>query len=388
MAVAAIARLSLLATAAFFPSGCRALPATINGRRILVNGVPLHMKGVNWNPVPPGAVHPQGVAYRQYVDTDARLMAEAGVNVIRTYEALTDTGVLDILWAHNIQVLNTVYAGGNAPLTVIQGKVSSVMHHPAILMWVAGNEWNYNFCYNSFTLNNCQGHLADVARSIKATDSQHPVATVYGEVPRPEVVSQMSDIDVWGINYYDGISFGDVFQRWAAVSSKPMFIGEYGADAYNSLINRVDENSQSEATRALTRELVDHSAVFNGGTCVGGLIFEFADEWWKDMEGSPSVQEVGGVAPGGGPYPDRVFNEEWWGLVDINRKPRQAYYAFADVAVPQPQLTANVLAAGGNATEGMRKSCTAGGCTFVRRPLVESGCPKQDKSGFQVMGHA
>merc|ERR1711879_381542 len=83
----------------------------------------------------------------------------------------------------------------------------------------------------------------------------------------------------------------------------------------------------------LTEEIVQNS-VLTGGVCLGGLIFELADEWWKDGEGDHTQQDVGGVAPGAGPYPDSVFNEEWWGLVKIDRTPRKAFNAFRDVAMP------------------------------------------------------
>src|SRR5690606_19203892 len=104
---------------------------------------------------------------------------------------------------------------------------------------------------------------------------------------------------------------------YAALSNRPMFLGEYGADAYNALIDAVDLTSQAEATRALTLQLIDNYVTDSEGVTAGGFVFEFADEWWKDGTGSPAVQDVGGIAPGGGPHPDQTFNEEYWGLVDI-----------------------------------------------------------------------
>lgn len=307
---------------------------TVSGRRILVDGVPLYLKGVNWNPVARGGVHPMNLDFAGYAARDIPLMKSAGVNAVRTYEPLTDRGVLDQLWASGMYVVNTAYASGGATVASAGWVVDQVKDHPSILMWAIGNEWNYNNLYvSSMTYDSSKQRIREVARLIKQRDPAHPVSTIYGEVPSAETLGFLSDVDVWGINTYRGLSFGDLFSAWKGHSGKPMYLGEYGADAWNTNVNREDQQAQAEATTALMQE-INGEATLRGGVCVGGFIFEFADEWWKDGRGSSSSHDTGGVAPGGGPHPDGTFNEEWWGLVDIDRKPRQAYNAFAAVQKP------------------------------------------------------
>jgi hypothetical protein len=117
-----------------------------------------------------------------------------------------------------------------------------------------------------------------------------------------------------------------------------MFLSEYGADAYNATIDDYDPESQAMATRALTQEIADHSVALSPeGVTIGGTLFEWSDEWWKDTAGTNDVQDVGGIAPGGGPYPDQTFNEEWWGLVSVERVPRAAYDALGEVFAGLPR---------------------------------------------------
>jgi len=304
----------------------------VDGRGLYVDGRPFHVRGVNWNPVPRGATHPSGLDYAGFAERDVPLMSAAGINAVRTYEPLLDTDVLDRLHAAGIYVLDTVYPYGGDEPSVVVDRVNAVKGHPAILMWVVGNEWNYNGLYVDLPLAEARARLNEAAALIKQNDDAHPVSTIYGELGQiEESLSGMPDIDVWGINAYRGISFGDLFDAWAERSDKPMYIGEYGADAFNANEGAYDPESQAEATVALTREILEHSQALAQGVCIGGLVFEFADEWWKVSGGDASVQENGGIAPGGGPYPDSTFNEEWWGIVDIDRTPRPAYDGLADL---------------------------------------------------------
>ena len=59
---------------------------------------------------------------------------------------------------------------------------------------------------------------------------------------------------------------------------------------------------------------------------LGVTFMSWQDEWWK----------AGGILshdPGGwytNNCPDGYASEEWWGIVDINRIPRQAYQLFKE----------------------------------------------------------
>ncbi|MGK3967092.1 hypothetical protein WMF38_23325 [Sorangium sp. So ce118] len=94
----------------------------------------------------------------------------------------------------------------------------------------------------------------------------------------------------------------------------------------------MDTERQAEAVRTLTQLIWDKGSAHTvDGTCAGGTVFEWADAWWKDAEGSASAHDVVGIAPGGGPHPDQTFNEAWWGSVDIGRTPRPAYDELARI---------------------------------------------------------
>lgn len=303
----------------------------VDGRRLLVAGEPFHIQGVGYNPVGIGGSHPGDLDYAGFAAIDIPLMAAAGINVVRTYEPLLDRGVLDQLAAAGIYVIESVYPFGGAPVADVIERVRAVKDHPAVLMWAVGNEWNYNGLYVGLSHDDSLARLNEAIALIKAEDSSHPVATIYGELPSAETLQAMPGVDLWGINAYRGLSFGALFSDWALLSDKPMFLGEYGADAYNATLGAYDPESQALAVGALTRELLDRStALSSEGVTLGGAVFEWADEWWKDTEGALDAQDIGGVAPGGGPYPDQTFNEEWWGIVDIRREPRPAYAALRE----------------------------------------------------------
>ena len=106
----------------------------MDGPRVLVGGRALHIRGVGWNPVPKGKTHPAGLDFAGFADRDIPLMEQAGINVVRTYEPLTNVSVLDKLHAAGIYVLDSVYPyGGDAASVVVPTSAADrtlVVHEP------------------------------------------------------------------------------------------------------------------------------------------------------------------------------------------------------------------------------------------------------------------
>jgi hypothetical protein len=312
----------------------REVAVTTLKAKVMVGNTPIHMKGVAWSPVPKGQAPGSGGSdFAGYVEQDALLMANAGINVVRTYGPILDKSVLDKLWSHGIYVLMTVYYGyADTPDTAV-ANVCAVKSHPAILGWVVGNEWNYANLNKDISFDQAVNEVKAVVSAIKLNDTTRPVSTIYGGLPPAGVLQKLSNVDVWGSNHYPGLSFGNFFKDWKALSDKPMYFGEYGADAYDGTVGAVDEDTQADIVSGLTQEIHDNASVNGSGVCAGGMVFEFNDEWWKKNGGGWSEHDTDASWQNGA-YPDPNMNEEWWGLVDIDRNPRKAYEAYKELVAP------------------------------------------------------
>lgn len=105
--------------------------------------------------------------------------------------------------------------------------------------------------------------------------------------------------------------------------------------AWNSNISGEDDAAQALGDRSLAMMIMKNLSAMNpDNILVGGCIFEWCDEWWK--QGFPSTHDTTGVIISGGmgPYPARCFNDEWFGILDIDHNPRAAYSAIQSVFNP------------------------------------------------------
>jgi hypothetical protein len=312
----------------------RAEPVTVDGYNIVVGGVKTYMKGVAWSPTPKGA-GPGASDYATFVAQDAGLMQAAGINVVRTYGPIIDTVILDTLYDHGIHVLMTIYYGYSETPASAVDTLCQVKSHPAIIGWAVGNEWNYNNLGlgGEISFEESVQRVKDTVDALKLNDTTRPVSTVYGGVPSGEVYDWLANVDFWGLNIYSGESFGGLFSEWSELSDKPMYFGEYGADAYDGTAGAEDQATQATILQAQTQEAYDSASV-TGGVCAGGMVFEWNDEWWKSDDGGWDEHDTTASWQNGA-YPDPTIQEEWWGLVDIDRNVRQAYTAYAGMPAPE-----------------------------------------------------
>jgi len=299
--------------------------------------------------------------------TDIPLLAGMNANTVRI---LIDPGVDATLGSAGLQILDDLYARGIMVVMTVDDAVNNTSrisaavnfykNHPAVLMWLLGNEWNINRYYGAASsVANAAQRTETAAALIKSLDSNHPVATSYGDididgdglrlVDTQHYVNDVApSVDIWALNIYRGSSFGTLFGQWASISTKPMFVGEFGTDSFFSSCARsnppdgaADERAQKAWDLSLWNEIVGNlSAVDPGQVALGGTVFELSDEWWK-VQPSGSQQTSGFLLVGG--HPDDFANEEYFGLTDIDRNPREVYHvlrrAFLAGAQTPPSLT-------------------------------------------------
>ncbi|MBI5102040.1 MAG: Ig-like domain-containing protein [Nitrospirae bacterium] len=323
------------------------------GRQLLLNGLPFTIRGVNYSPVPIGespSDPPYGdyftAGYEGIYNRDLPLLRGLGANTVllRTWDNTAD---------HH-DFMDKIYNGGVNPVYLIptywlsagrdiedlterglikedfRQMVAAHKNHPAVLMWVIGEDLNAPWMYGS----NLSGimTLLDEMAAVAHTEegsARHPVAAALADSSLITSISAHDplapNLDVWGVSVFRGKTFGTLFDDYRGVSGKPMVILQYGIDAYDNRIQDEYEQSgiarQADYARRLWSEIAYDISNPAGAVSIGGTIRSFTDEWWRGMmfEGpgcadmDPGHQGACGFSATGDP--DLYTNEEWWGLL-------------------------------------------------------------------------
>jgi len=297
---------------------------SVSNRKLLVNNEQFVIKGICYHPVPKGSNQ------RDFstLDQDLALMLEAGINTIRVYAPIADKSVLDKIDEAGIKIIIGFGYNQNGNFDILSGSfleyVKKFKNHNAILLWELGNEYNYHPEWFDGDIKNWYFAMNNAAKLINEHDPLHPVTTAHGELPTLEVLEACPNIDVWGMNVYRWDNPTKIFAQWEAISTKPMYLSEAGGDSYMTITKSGYEKGINEKAQAGANAKILESIFNNREICSGVTMFSFTDGWWK--AGNNNTQDIGGYAPNssGVPY-DGSPNEEFWGIVNLDRSKKLTY---------------------------------------------------------------
>lgn len=328
---------------------------SVSGRQILKDGAAFTVKGVCYNPTPIGdngfTRAPNGdyftSKYAAIQDRDLPLLREMGANVVRIYG-----------WAPTADhtgFLNKCYNNGDRPIYVLVNywidpatdwnntrSVQTIIDqyvnietrlgsHPAVLGVILGNEVNQY--YGNGGKPAFWAAMQKIAAAVKAKNPSRLVSIAITDAI--DHVSNgnatLTSIDFWCMQIYRYPSFGSLFNDYAARSSRPLVISEYGFDAWNNAGNAPWPDNAAFPGQVVSSRWQEISAA--SAVCSGGCVFEWSDEFFKVTSGSDTAQEPGGFYT---QFPDGVADEEWWGLFSVRKgsttdilTPREAFYQLA-----------------------------------------------------------
>ena len=201
-------------------------------------------------------------------------------------------------------------------LESVKKMVLEFKDEPYVLMWLLGNENNYGVANNADKKPQAYYRFVnEVARLIKSIDKNHPVAICNGDTLFLDIFAKYAlDVDVFAVNAYRGeYGFGSYWEQVFDATGKPAFISEFGCPAYaNHMTSAEAEQAQADYHRGNWQDISLNMAGYVEGTgnSLGGVIFEWMDEWWKNYEPFVHDKTAGAI----GPFPDGYMYEEWFGL--------------------------------------------------------------------------
>jgi hypothetical protein len=246
---------------------------------------------------------------------------------------IEEVSVLDKIADAGIKVITSFGYNQGGKNDILSGSyldyINKFKNHKSILLWELGNEYNYHPEWFDGDIKNWYVSLQNAADAIHQNDPNHPVASAHGELPDSSALATSTNVDLWGLNVYRWDNPEKIFKQWSVLSDKPMYLSEAGSDSYMTITNYgfsegENQHAQAQSLNNILNDVFEYKSI-----STGVLVFSFTDELWK--AGNPDIQDIGGWAPAssGVPY-DGTANEEYWGILNVDRDKKEAFYVLKE----------------------------------------------------------
>ncbi|MFK7906609.1 MAG: glycoside hydrolase family 2 TIM barrel-domain containing protein [Chitinophagales bacterium] len=392
--------LLLLATPAFTQADKVSVSKSSDGMKLVVNGNDFMVNGMNWDYFPIGTNFNYSLwkqsddVIKAALDTEMSLLKNMGVNAIRQYTGVQPKWIKYIYEKYGIYTMLN-HSFGRYGLTIngawvavtdyrnpatqklLMSEVTKMTEEynntPGLLMYLLGNENNYGLFWAGAETEDFPDEeekkrevgekrgrpmyklMNDAAVKMKSIDSSHPVAICNGDVLFIDIIAEeCKDVDIYGVNMYRGVSFGDAFTTVRDIVDKPILFTEFGADSFNAIENAEDQRSQAYYMVGNWKEIYENAAgLGKAGNSIGGFTFQFSDGWWKFGKTKNLSDHDNNASWSNGGYQsdfaegENNMNEEWFGICakgETNQRgiydlyPRAAYYALKDAHQLNPYI--------------------------------------------------
>lgn len=364
------------------------IESNASGMRLKVDGEALMINGMNWDYFPIGTNYSYSLwnqseeVIKGALDYEMSFLRNMGVNTIRVYTGIPKKWIQYIYENYGIYTMlnhsfgrygltidgawmaNTEYSDPRVRemlLNETKALVEEYKDTPGLLLFLLGNENNYGLFWGGaetedIPIEDRQSTVRaramyklfnEAVLAMKQVDDSHPIAICNGDVLFLDIVKEeCPDIDIYGTNMYRGVSFGDAFNKVKNELNKPILFTEFGADAYNAVENKEDQESQAYYMLGNWREIYENAAgLGKANNSIGGFTFQFSDGWWKyGQTKNLDIHDNNASWANGGYLRDfevgeNNMNEEWFGICAKGQTdsrglyqlyPRAAYYTLSE----------------------------------------------------------
>ena len=368
------------------------------GVKLQINQNDFIINGMNWGYFPIGTNYEYSLweqpeeIIKQALDYEMALLQKIGVNAIRVYEGIPPKWITYIFENYGIYTMlnhsfgryglmlndewqpSTDYSDKqtqNILLKQVQEMVDLYKNTPGLLLYLLGNENNYGLFWGGAETEDFPDEKEQIKQTgeikgrpmyslmnqatllIKKTSPNALVAICNGDLLYLDIIAEeCKDVDIFGTNSYRGESFGDLFDRVKKEYGKPVLFTEFGADAYNAIKQKEDQEAQAHYLICNWEDIYQNAAG-NGraNNAIGGFTFQFSDGWWKFGQTTNLDKHDTDASWANAGYAfdfeegKNNMNEEWFGVCakgPTNSKgvsqlyPRLAYYALKEIHKIKP----------------------------------------------------